>query len=87
MSAIGSCVEMFCTDSKNDWEWYDQIYIVRSAGRYILEVEERDYCVHAYDIDTCCEKSPTYVDRFIFDMIVDGLNKMGFKRCHITLGE
>lgn len=87
MFLIGTCVEMFTTTSEYDCEMYDQIYILKNTGKYVLEIGERCSCVNAYDVDNSCEISSTYVDRFIFDMIVDGLNKRGYKRCYIALGE
>lgn len=81
----GSCVEMFYTASENDVDMYDQIYIFKKSKKYILEIGERDWRDSAYDIDSCSEIMPTYVSRTVFDLIVDGLEKKGFKRCFITM--
>lgn len=81
----GSCVEMFYTTSKNDVDMYDQIYIFKKSKKYILEIEERDWCNSAYDIDSCSEIMPTYVSRTVFDLIVERLRKKGFKQCFITM--
>ncbi len=84
MIIFGS-LEMFYTTSNNDSDMYDQLYIDTSCKKYILEIEERDYSVVAYNLANNAEISPIYVARCVFDLIVNELNNKGFKRENLDL--
>lgn len=85
MTIFKNGVEMFCTASLHDFDMYDQVYIIKSRKKYILEIEERDYIEPIYDVEDDCDIRPAYVSRTVFDMIINGLKKRGFKRLRVCL--
>ena len=73
--------EMFYTDSHKSLEeerLVDQISIDKVNKRYILDIDAYDLVTDGYDAENN-QVNSTYVSRFIFDIIVEGVKQSGFK--------
>ena len=77
---FNSGVEMFSTESKNDPDMFDRLYIIGIRKKYILEIEDSDFLEGLYDVEAGYEVLPTIVSRAIFDLIISGLGKRGFRK-------
>lgn len=72
---------MFYTDSHKSLEeefLVDQISIDKVNKRYILDIDAYDLVTDGYDTENN-QVNSTYVSRFIFDIIVEGVKQSGFK--------
>ena len=76
---LATKLEAFCTESKTDYDMYDHLYVNEDKRYYILEIAERDYANYILDIDYGREEQAYYVSRTVFDFILKGLEKEGFK--------
>ena len=56
----------------------DQISIDKVNKRYILDIDAYDLVTDGYDTENN-QVNSTYVSRFIFDIIVEGVKQSGFK--------
>lgn len=56
----------------------DQISIDELNKRFILDIGAVDYLTDDYE-DWYQLRDSTYVSRFVFDLIVDGIKEKGFK--------
>lgn len=78
--------EVFYTESKLDEDRVDQISIDVSKKRYILDINADDMItdwVDEYDN----YGGALYVSRFVFDLIISGLEKQGFKSVRFNQDE
>lgn len=66
--------EMFYTNSLNDEELVDQIYIDDKGKRFILDIDVNEMETDGYDENSEPIYS-TYVSRTVFDIIVDGIKQ------------
>lgn len=71
--------EMFYTDSKNNEDLVDQVSIDKGNKRYVLDIDADILVTDGYD-EEMNDMDSTYVSRFIFDIIVKGLEENNFRK-------
>ncbi|MBQ7798431.1 MAG: hypothetical protein IJ371_04840 [Clostridia bacterium] len=73
--------EMFYTIARQtgDEDLVDQVSIDVVNKRYLLDINVSDIMTDGYD-DEMNEINSVYVSRFVFDLIIEGLNRQGFKQ-------
>lgn len=74
--------EMLYTYSKKSTEeetLVDQIRIDKANKRYILDIDACNDVTDGYDAEMQ-EVNSSYVSRFVFDIIVEGVKRSGFNK-------
>ena len=71
--------EMFYTDSKNNEDLVDQISIDKSNKRFVLDIDADILVTDGHD-EEMNDFSSYYVSRFVFDIILEGLEKNNYKK-------